>query len=61
MENNEYPELDGLNELCTDMVHNKEDKNRAINELIGWLENDYKSLVSNIDIIRKAKELRDKY
>ena len=83
MENNEYPELDGLNALTRDRMKanaawegcdgcDENDKNfwtngyitgyrhnRAIDELIDWLENDYRSLVSNIDIIRKAKQLRD--
>ena len=87
MENNEYPELDGLNALTRDRMKanaawegcdgcDENDKNfwvngyitgklrsenRALNELIDWLENEYVNLTSNIDIIRKAKELRDKY
>ena len=32
---------------------------KAIDRLILWLENDYKNLTSNIDIIRKARELKE--
>ena len=32
---------------------------KAIDRLILWLETDYKNLTSNIDIIKKARELKE--